>query len=194
MKMILSLAAALTVSASAFAAEKLKVTGDIKWTGYKVQKMGDSHTGDLKIKSGTVQVEGDKIVGGEFVIDMNTLTYENKKLEGHLKSPDFFDVEKFKEAKYVIKGSEKLAKPGPNGETHKVWGDLTIRNKTNPFEMLATVKKDKTTWTAQAKTAIPDRSKFDINYNSPAIFGLAKLADKAIADEIKLELNVTATK
>jgi len=189
--MIAALTATLFTTPS-FASQTLKATGNIKWTGYKVQKIGDSHTGDLRLKSGTVQIDGDKILGGEFVIDMNTLTYKNKKLEGHLKSPDFFDVAKFQEAKFVIKRSEKLAATGPHGETHKFLGDLTIRGNTRPFDILATVKSTKAGWTANSKTVIPDRTLFDINYNSPGLFGLANLADKAIADEIKLELNVTA--
>src|SRR4051812_26497422 len=71
------------------------LTGTVTWTGTGV---GKSHTGTLNIKSGTVQLQGEEVISGNFVVDMNSLTYENKKLEGHLKSADFFDVASYPES------------------------------------------------------------------------------------------------
>src|SRR5688572_27348396 len=83
----------------------------IKWKGEK--KLVDSaHNGTLKLKSGTV-VTDDKgqVTGGEFLIDMSSIEDldlaakpdSKKKLEGHLKSDDFFNVEKWPTAKFVVK-------------------------------------------------------------------------------------------
>lgn len=82
----------------------------IEWIGSKPVVNGHNET--INIKNGFVHVNTDnQITGGEFVIDMNSisnadLTDAEKKgqLEGHLKSADFFEVEKYPEAKFVITG------------------------------------------------------------------------------------------
>ena len=73
---------------------------NIKWIGSKVT---ESHYGTINIDRGVLQInEEGELVGGEFVIDMNSLLctdIENeiykKKLEDHLKDEDFFDVSNF---------------------------------------------------------------------------------------------------
>lgn len=85
----------------------------VDWIG---AKKNDFHTGYFPIKSGTVQVNAGKLIGGEFVIDLANLKVTDRagvKLEDHLKSSDFFDIAKFGEAKYTINtvnyASESLA-------------------------------------------------------------------------------------
>lgn len=166
-----------------------KVTGGLKWTGYGV---GKSHTGDLKIKSGTITTEGEALTGGEIVFDMNSISEPNKRLEGHLKSADFFDVAKpgFETSKFVIKKVEAL-KPAKTGDaTHKISGDLTIKGKTNPIELTAVVAKEGAKWKATADAEIKDRTKYDIVYNSKQFTTVAKLADKAIEDNITIKIDV----
>ena len=120
-------------------------SSEVKWTGYHLAKSYE-HTGLIKVKSGKLNVDKGLIAGGEFVIDMNSITTtdvtdEGKagKLVGHLKSADFFDVANNPEAKLVIKKSEKNA----NG-TLKTTGDLTIRGitKSIEFETKLTEKGD----------------------------------------------------
>ncbi len=172
-------------------AQNHKVTGGLKWTGYGV---GKSHTGDLKIKSGTITTDGDKLTGGEIIFDMNTISEENKRLEGHLKSADFFDVAKegFETSKFVIKKVEAL-KPAKAGDpTHKISGDLTIKGKTNPLDFTAIVTRDGAKWKATGDAEIKDRTKFDIVYNSKQFAPIAKLADKAIEDNITIKIDVAS--
>lgn len=80
----------------------------VTWKGTK-EFLNDSHTGTIGISNGFLTMDGDKITGGEFTIDMNSIqntdltdTSMKEKLVGHLKSPDFFDVANHKEAKFVI--------------------------------------------------------------------------------------------
>ncbi len=100
----------------------------IVWTGKKITA---THFGEIQLKSGTINIEGDKIVGGQFIIDMNTivdqdLTGESKtKLEGHLKNPDFFDVAQFPEAKLEITQVE-----GNGVGIYKASANLTIKDIT----------------------------------------------------------------
>ena len=88
---------------TAFAQEKRIDTGEssIQWTGYKVT---GQHEGTIDFKGGALEFKDGKLVGGTFTIDMTTinttdLTGEYKgKLDGHLKSDDFFGVAKFPDA------------------------------------------------------------------------------------------------
>lgn len=151
----------------------------IVWKGYKVT--GD-HEGTIGLESGTLVFDGDKLTGGNFTIDMSSINVTDLegdskgKLEGHLKSDDFFGIETYPTANFVITGVKGTA------GNYIVTGDLTIKNKTNPLTFNMTVKGNEAN--AQLKV---DRSKFDVRHGSPSFFN--DLKDKAIYDEF--DLNVT---
>src|SRR5690606_26732077 len=47
----------------------------IKWLGKKVS---GEHYGEVSIKSGTLLVDGGKLTGGNFVVDLNTIDVQDK--------------------------------------------------------------------------------------------------------------------
>lgn len=166
---------------------KMNVTGTVKWTGYGV---GKSHTGDITLKTGTIEMNGAAIVGGNFTLDMTSLkTGDSPKLQGHLRSPDFFDVDKIQEGQFKITKVEEL-KNVKTGPTHKIFGDLTIKGKTHPEEFLATVTKQGAAFTAIAEAEIKDRTQYDIVYNSGKFKAASVLGDKLIHDNIKIQLDL----
>ncbi|MCK7541619.1 MAG: YceI family protein [Marinilabiliales bacterium] len=70
---------------------------------------GASHNGTINLKEGSLTTDGKSITGGEFVVDMNSIKNEDvkdagsrAKLEGHLKSDDFFGVAKFPFSRLVL--------------------------------------------------------------------------------------------
>lgn len=160
------------------------------------QKVSGKHNGTIMVKGGQVQNNHGNITG--FVeIDMATLVnkdIENEghrtKLENHLKSEDFFDVAKYPTSKFIIKSIVPLA-GAKEGFTHKITGDLTIKDKTNEIAFDATIgmTPDKVTCTG---SALVDRSKFDVRYGSKAFF--PDIGDKMIYDEFTLKFNVVAVK
>ncbi|MBD0831890.1 YceI family protein [Aestuariibaculum sediminum] len=149
----------------------------VVWKGYKVT---GSHEGTVDLKSGYLSFDGETLVGGEFVIDMTTigstdLSGEYKgKLDGHLKSDDFFGVEKHPTSKLVF---TKVKASGKNA--YDVTADLTIKGKTNKVEFQISIYGNKAT--ASLKV---DRSKYDVRYGSTSFFD--DLKDKAIYDEFDL--------
>lgn len=154
----------------------------LKWTGKKV---GGSHYGNISVKSGELIVDGNVLKAGSFVIDMNTITCTdledegyNAKLVGHLKSDDFFGVDKYPEAKLVLKTAANF-----KGGKALVKGDLTIKGKSNPVEF--EVSKNGNDYMA---TIVVDRSKYDVRYGSNSFFD--NLGDKAIDDEFTLEVSL----
>lgn len=170
-----------------------KVSADkseMTWTGYKV--LG-KHTGTVKVKSGSLSFADEELMGGTFEIDMSSLKctdLEGKmagKLEGHLKSADFFGVEKHPTAKFEI---TKVVSRGKTGE-YKVLGNLTIKGKTQPIKFNTVVSMEKDALDATADISI-DRSDYDIRYGSGSFFD--GLGDKTIYDEFDLSLKLVANK
>jgi polyisoprenoid-binding protein YceI len=151
------------------------------WLGEKVT---GQHTGTIKLQSGWLNWQNDKIASGEFDINMASLkeTENNAMLLGHLKSDDFFGVSKFPLAKLVITGSTPFDKGSGT-----VSGTLTIKDITNPIEFKATMqKKEEGTWFFANITI--DRTKYNIRYGSGSFFD--NLGDKTIYDEFKLKANL----
>ncbi len=149
----------------------------VTWKGYKVT---GSHKGNIALKNGALTFKEGKLIGGEFVIDMGTIENTDMegeyktKLEGHLKSDDFFGVEKYPTANLIFKNVKSTGK-----NSYEVTGDLTIKDKTNTVTFDLSVYGNKAT--ANVKI---DRTKFDVRYGSTSFFD--DLQDKAIYDEFDL--------
>lgn len=179
------LAFSLLFSSFTISAQTLNVNPDqssIEWLG---KKIGGEHSGTIDLKSGELTIENNQITAGNFVVDMasiKNLDIEDAgykgKLEGHLKSDDFFGVEKFPTSKLVITKSTKFE----NGSA-KVYADLTIKNNTEKVEFDLAKKDGK--YTAELKI---DRSKFDVRYGSNSFFD--NLGDKAISDIFTLNVEL----
>ena len=151
------------------------------WLGEKVT---GQHTGTINLQSGWLNWQDNKIVSGEFNIDMASLkeTENNERLLGHLKSDDFFGVAKYPLAKLVITGSTPFDKG-----SGVVSGTLTIKDVTNPIEFKATMQK-KDDGTLFFANITVDRTKYNIRYGSGSFFD--NLGDKTIYDEFKLKVNL----
>ncbi|MEM7102847.1 MAG: YceI family protein [Bacteroidota bacterium] len=157
--------------------QKTITSSKVVWKGYKV--LG-SHEGTINLKSGFLSFNDDNLVGGEFIIDVSSITVTDLEgdykanLEGHLKSGDFFGVETFPTAKLVITNADRTGK-----NAYEVTGDLTIKETTNAITFDVSVYGNKAT--ANLKI---DRTAFDIKYGSANFFD--GLKDKAIYDEFDL--------
>ena len=155
----------------------------IKWTGEKIT--GESHYGTLKFISGKLDFSSNKINGGQFVVDMNSLSVDDltgrgkKSLEGHLMSDDFFSVEKYNTASLVILSAKKES----NG-SFRAKGNLEIKGITNEVVVLFTPGSEMMT----AKL-IFDRSKFNVRYGSDSFFD--NLGNRLILNDVVLEVSLS---
>ena len=167
-----------------------KLTADtarttLNWQGEKVT---GQHSGSVKLQPGWIYLNDNKIVSGEFMVDMTSIKDDQRdaRLERHLKSDDFFSVQKFPVAKLVLTGSNSF-------ETGKaiVRGDLTIKGITNPVEFQTIMqKKDEGVWCFANITI--DRTKYNVRYGSGSFFD--NLGDKTIYDEFKLKVALLVKK
>jgi polyisoprenoid-binding protein YceI len=180
--------AAKSAKAAVATEAKKDVIGTLKWTGYGV---GKSHEGTIGVKSGHVEMKGSDLTGGNIVLDMTTLkTGDSPKLEGHLKNADFFDVEKFNEGNFKITKVEALKSPAAGAPTHKITGNLTIKGKTQPQEVLATITKQGEKFIAVGEAEIKDRTQYDIVYRSGRFEAASVLGNKLIQDNIKIQFDL----
>tara|TARA_B100000902_G_scaffold396832_1_gene458890 strand:+ start:1571 stop:2152 length:582 start_codon:yes stop_codon:yes gene_type:complete len=161
----------------------------IRWKGSKIS---ESHDGIVNIKQGKLILEHGRLVGGGFVIDMNTISTQdmsdkgNNKLNSHLRNEDFFDVENFPTSKLLIKSTKSISK-----DVYRITADLTIKGITNSIVFDTEIKISGIEYLATAKIKI-DRTKWDIKYKSGSIF--ADLGDKAILDEIEFDVMLLSVK
>ncbi len=166
-------------------------SSSIKWTGKKVT---GKHNGSIKIQSGELKVVNNVITGGTITIDMQSIKNDdltdkesNQKLIGHLKSPDFFDVEKHPTATFEIVRLDA----GKAEKEEVVTGKLTLKGKSDEISVPVKITHHDNELTAKGTTVI-DRTKWDIRYGSGKFF--ENLGDKAIYDEVDIEFDLKATK
>ncbi len=165
----------------------------LTWTGTK--KIGSAHTGGVSFKEGQVELKKGDLTGGNFKVDMTTLndvdlakSPENqKKLETHLKSADFFHVEKYPEATFKITQVQKKS-----DKDYVIKGDLTMIGNTQPIEFPATITKEKDVLKGDAKVKV-DRTKWGLKYGSGDFFK-ELTGDKIINNEFELDLKLVAKK
>lgn len=168
---------------TAFAQEKrIDAEGSsIAWTGYKVT---GQHEGTIDFKGGALEFKDGKLVGGTFTINMTTISTTDlsgggkEKLDGHLKSDDFFGVAKFPDA---VLNFRKVVETDDN--IYRVAADLTIKGNKSPITFDIQVETN----TAEAKLKV-DRTKYGIKYGSASFFD--GLKDKAISDEFDLNVQL----
>jgi len=161
----------------------------VKWKGSKISS---SHEGTVNILKGNLNIDHGTLVAGQFSIDMQSLATTdmseeyNKKLDGHLKNEDFFNVSEFPTASITIINAVR-----GSGNSYKIMANLTIKGITHPISFAADVNVNGKNFLATAKIKI-DRTKWDIKYNSGNYF--KDLGDKLILDEIEFDIFLLSVK
>lgn len=121
-------------------------------------------------------------------IDVASIDTAEPQRDGHLKSPDFFDVEKFPKAAFASKSIKK------NGEEYDVTGDLTVHGVTKEITLRSTFEgKGKDPWGGErvafgAKTTL-NREDFGLKWNQALEAG-----GVVVGTKVELEIEVEAVK
>jgi polyisoprenoid-binding protein YceI len=163
-------------------------TSKLTWLA---KKATGEHSGTVEVSDGSFTLDNNTLKAGNFVIDTRSITDTdiadegaNGKLVTHLKSDDFFSVEKHPKANFVLTSATKAA-----GNTYNVKGNLTIKGITNEVTFPATVAVAGKKLTANAKITI-DRTKYDIKFRSKNFF--ENLGDKVIYDDFDINVALVA--
>jgi len=164
--------------------EKKEVKTEESTVTWKAYKVTGSHTGTVNLKEGSLMFDEGKLTGGDFTVDMTTLVNSDLegeykgKLEGHLKSDDFFGVATNPTASLVF---TKVESSGKN--SYEVIGDLTIKGITKAVTFDVSIYGSKATATMKI-----DRAQYDVRYGSGSFFD--DLGDKTIYDEFDLVVDL----
>jgi len=183
-KIIIVIICITCLSAISNAQEKLNINrseSSIKWIGEYTFYFG-GHDGFINFTEGHFIKTGDVITGGEFTIDMNSITNTdiktkkaNLSLVNHLKGSDFFDVKKHPLAKLIITSVEYF-----KDKSMRIHANLTLKGITKPIRFNATPNYQEKKLTTKFKI---DRRKWNVNYKS-------KMKDSAISDAIGFEITI----
>ncbi|MFN8415504.1 MAG: YceI family protein [Cytophagaceae bacterium] len=158
---------------------------NVRWEGNMTGLKVYGHYGDLKVKEGSIDLKGLAVSGGSFVVDMKSINptdsgynaeHPKEYLIGHLSNKDFFLVDSFPTASFIIK----------KVEGNVATGDLTIRGVTNE-EKVTDIAVDTTggVLTATGKLVF-DRQKYGVAW--------AAAKDMLLANDIKLDIKVIGNK
>jgi len=165
-------------------------TSVLNWKGAKPT---GEHNGTVALKSGGILIENGVVSAGEFVVDMSTITNLDMKgkegagkLEGHLKSADFFDVATYPTAKFVITKVEE------NEGKLSVTGNLNIKDVTKSITIPATLSEVDGNYVFKSDNFNIDRADFNVKYGSKSFFD--DLKDKFIDDLVEMSFEVKTTK
>lgn len=194
---LLSALVVVAIAFSAFTVNKINSTLSVKTAESKVtwlgKKVTGEHSGTIELANGNLELSDEKLIGGSFEIDMNTIKntdIENEeysqKLVDHLKSDDFFGVKKYPKATFVIKNVKQKS----NTKYH-VTGDVTIKETTKSIEFPVELSVVESKAVASATITI-DRSEFDVRFGSGSFFD--GLGDKMIYDDFTLNVTLVAAR
>lgn len=188
LKLLSSAVLALTFSSQAFAeAVKYQIEPNHSHVNWTANHFGFSNqTGKFSDISGEINFDEKKPQDSsvDVTIKIASLTTGLPKFDGHLKSADLFDEEKFPTAKFV---SKKIKVTGKNKA--KIDGELTLHGVTKPVTLNATFNKSDVSVVTQkptvgfSATTVIKRSEFGINYAVPAV-----------SDNVNLIIEVEANK
>lgn len=151
----------------------------IEFTGSKVS---GKHDGSFQQFDGWIALADEKPETAKIAvaIDMTSVKSDDEKLTGHLKSPDFFDVEKNPKATFV---STEIKPGGEKGATHTITGNLNLRGVEKSVTFPATIKV--------AADKVTAKSEFSINRKDWNIVYAGK-ADDLIRDGVVIKLDLSA--
>jgi polyisoprenoid-binding protein YceI len=158
--------------------------------GFVGSKVTGKHDGGFKNFAGTVNVADGKITGSPVIkINMKSIWADNPKLTGHLKSSDFFDVEKFPVSTFTITSIAEVAaskneSTEPSPDNYTITGNLEMHGVTKSISFPAKILMTDELVTVDAEFAI-NRKDFNINYPGKQ--------NDLIRDDVVLKLAIKAT-
>lgn len=147
-------------------------------------KVTAKHDGSFNAFRGTVQLVDNDPTKSQVKVEIDTasLAIEPAKLANHLKTADFFDVEKFPKSTFT---STSIKPGGENGATHTVTGNLELHGVTKSITFPATIRTSADAVQVDAEFVLK-RKDFGIVYPG--------MPDDLIKEDVLIKLKLNAKK
>ena len=156
--------------------------------GFEVKHLG------IATVRGRFTVISGMLTGGdepqlEGVVDLASATTDEEQRDGHLASPDFFDVQSFPQATFRSTSIEQLG-----DGTIRVVGDMTLKDVTKEIELTGSVAGPATdpwgnTRVGLELAGVVDRNDFGVRWNAELPGG-----GYLLPDDVRIVLDVSAVK
>jgi polyisoprenoid-binding protein YceI len=148
-------------------------------------------TGKFKEFSGTVESNADDFTDAEvsFVLKTASIDTNQAERDTHLKSPDFFDVQKFPEVTFK---SSSMKKEGNN--KYKLTGQLTVKGTTQPIVLDAEYGGTATDYEGNQKVGFEITGKFNRKDYGLNWDGITQAGSIVVGNEVRLSINIELVK
>ncbi|WP_341226272.1 YceI family protein [uncultured Arcticibacterium sp.] len=153
--------------------------------------MISSVTGNFSEFDAQVKAEDETFENADisFSAKINSISTGNTDRDGHLKSGDFFDAEKFPELKFQSTSFEKK-----DSDDYKLIGNLTIKNVTKPVELDVEFGGKMVDFYGNEKAGFDisgkiKRKEFGLTWD-----GITEAGGVVVSDDVKLILNIQLAK
>lgn len=158
----------------------------IEWIGTKPT---GHHHGRIKLKTGELVLGNDEVIGGRFIMDINSLQPDDQKkkknemLRNHLLSDDFFDVERFAVASFeIVRINATSNKAAP----YTVTGNLKLKDVERSIIFPASIIMKDGKVVAEANFNF-DRTLWNMNYGNDKSLG-----NWFIRPDVNIKIHLTA--
>lgn len=132
-----SMASGTTEGSESMSATMTKAFSSDSVFGFEGYGPGKSHVGQFDSFEGSLSYEDGAIVGATITVDANSVNTGIERLDGHLKTEDFFETDKYPE----IVATSSVIDP----EKGTITGDLTFHGVTKEITFPANISSDKVT-------------------------------------------------
>lgn len=164
----------------------------IEWSG---RNLLNRHHGRIGFRSGSLTIARGKLTGGEFVIDLNQIGCSNLQgtdlhdvLIHHLKSDDFFDVERFPESRFLIRQAKHIEGATAGHPNLEITGELSLKDVSAPMTFLATAGVTSDGKGAAQAVLSFDRTQWNVIYGSARFFN--RLGMHLVNDLVDLDIRI----
>ncbi len=163
--------------------EPLAINGENSKVEFTGSKVTGKHEGGFKAFTGTIDLVNSKPAESSVSVDIDAASVysDDEKLTGHLKSADFFEVEKFPKASF--KSTKIEADAAKGADAYTVTGDFNLHGVTKSISFPATIKTGADSVDVDTEFAI-NRKDFNINYPGQT--------DNLINDNVVIKLTLKA--
>ncbi len=166
----------------------------VEWSG---RNINNRHHGRISIIEGEVILENDRPISGRFVLDMKTITNldlqdENwrEMLLRHLKSEDFFDVNRYPTATFELHGAAAIAECTPGTPNMEIAGSLTVKGTSHSLCFPAIVATQEDGSLKAQATLNFDRTLWNVCYGSGKFY--EQLGIHLVNDFVSVDLFIVA--
>jgi rhodanese-related sulfurtransferase/polyisoprenoid-binding protein YceI len=164
----------------------------IEWSG---RNLLNRHHGRIGFRSGSLTIAQGRLTGGEFVIDLKQIvcfTLQGTDLHDvlirHLQSDDFFDIERFPEARFLIQHTKQIEGATAGHPNLEITGELSLKDVSAPITFLATAGVTSDSKGAAQAVLSFDRTQWNVIYGSARFFH--RIGMHLVNDLIDLDMRI----